>query len=99
MAVTLNTALIPAFERRLLNADRLRECAPPRRSSSELREQAPGFLFLALGQKIPGLPEGRGLRWIPEALEVSGLTRQQSTRFQRRRKSRRALSDQADRGG
>jgi hypothetical protein len=35
-------------------------------------------------KKIPGLLEGRGLRWIPEALEVSGLTRQQSTRFQAR---------------
>jgi hypothetical protein len=30
---------------------------------------------VARGQKkIPGLLEGRGLRWIPEALEVSGLT-------------------------
>ena len=54
---------------------------PPQSSGSKPR----GFLFLALGQKkIPGLLEGRGLRWIPEALEVSGLTRQQSTRFQRR---------------
>src|SRR5262245_65552679 len=39
---------------------------------------------LSRPKEKPRPPEARSLRWIPEALEVSGLTQRQSTWFQRR---------------